>query len=234
MHRNTISMLMRPLGKISNGGVRPIYGGGGVRLATYDDGRRKAAPYREYFPRVGGLWPETSWRLLWAWAFRYPPLSWLQATRGGRYPPGTYNENPDWDMGPHLPGMQRISRGRFCYTRWCVPVDRDTTREFFLHAFRPQGKADRLLEACRYPVAYRLIYYRNLAMQDGVNLAHVRFDALERFSDFDMETLAWRRLAILTARHGGRHDRIPPAELHRLNGITGVAEPVARTSRSDT
>lgn len=218
LHRNSLSMLMRQLGKVSNGASRPVYHGGGVRLSSYDDGRRRDAPYREYFPAVGGYWPKTSWRLLWTWAFRYPPLSFLHADRRGRYAhSGAYSGSPEWDMGPHMPGMQRISRNHSMYTRWCVPVDRDLTCEFFLHAIRPRGRLDSLVERLRYPVALRLLYYRNLALQDGQNLQRTRYDSLERFSDADIETIGWRKLAILCTRYGGRHDRIPPEVLKQMN-----------------
>jgi nitrite reductase/ring-hydroxylating ferredoxin subunit len=218
LHRNSLSMLMRPLGKISNGSSRAVYCGGGVRLSTYDDGKRREAPYREYFPSLSGYWPKTSWRRLWTWAFRYPPLCLLHADRRGRNArSGAYNGSAEWDMGPHMPGMQRISRSRTMYTRWCVPVEANLTREFFFHAIRPHGKFDAFIERLRYPIALRLLYYRNLAFQDGKNLQRTRYDSTERFSDADIETIGWRKLAILSARYSGRHDKIPADVIKQLN-----------------
>ena len=60
-------------------------------------------------------------------------------------------------------------------------------------------------------------------MQDAVFLANTRYDRIERFSQFDVETVAWRRFCILTARYG-RHDRIPKEELVAAFGAAADAE----------
>ena len=60
-------------------------------------------------------------------------------------------------------------------------------------------------------------------MQDADFLANTRYDRIERFSQFDVETVAWRRFCILTARYG-RHDRIPKEELVAAFGAAADAE----------
>jgi hypothetical protein len=51
-------------------------------------------------------------------------------------------------------------------------------------------------------------------------LQNFDFSRPEHFSEFDIETMGWRTLAILSAEHGGRHDRIPAEVIERLNERT--------------
>jgi hypothetical protein len=129
-----------------------------------------------------------------------------------------------------MPGIQRILQSEwgtsFLYTRWCVPVDESTTREFYLHAIRLASPFARFMERLKFPLVNRLMYYRDFGYQDGRVIQHTRYDMPERLSPFDVETIGWRRLAILSARYGGRHDRIPPEIIARLN------EPAMREARA--
>ncbi len=223
IHRDALRMLMRPFLKVSLVGAKAVVSGGGVHLTYYSDGSQSRRPYQEYFPEVNGYWPKHRRRLLWTWAFRTPLLRWL-SPRGGillNHGAGGYHNDPEWDNGPHMPGMQRIlqSDGRrsILYTRWCVPIDESTTREFYFHAIRLRRRWDRFVERLKYPILYRFLYYRNFGFQDGRVLEDTPYDRPERFSSFDVETIGWRRLALLSARYGGRHDRIPPDIIERLN-----------------
>jgi hypothetical protein len=226
VHRNALQLLMLPFGKISLAGARPIIRGGGIRLTTYADASLKTRPYREYFSGLDGYWPKHRYRLAWTWLFDLKPFRWVALTGSEAYqeenPPHPYLGNPavteEWNQGPHMPGMMRIDMGGLLYTRWCVPIDRDTTRLFYLYAVRPRSRRE--LAFIRYlknPITWRLLHTRNLGLQDGEVLQDTHFDTPERFSSFDVETAAWRRLAILSARHGGRHDFIPPEVLDRVN-----------------
>jgi phenylpropionate dioxygenase-like ring-hydroxylating dioxygenase large terminal subunit len=220
IHRNSLRLLMRPFLKLSYAGAKPVISGGGMHLSYYSDGTASKRPYREYFEGVRGYWPKHKYRMLWAWAFRLPFLRWL-SPRGalGAHPPA-YHADPEWNNGPHMPGIQRILQSEwkssFIYTRWCVPIDENTTREFYLHAIR-RGPVGQFLERLKFPLVNRLMYYRNFGYQDGRVLEQTPFDLPEQFSPYDVETIGWRRLAILSARYGGRHDRIPPEIIARLN-----------------
>ena len=44
-----------------------------------------------------------------------------------------------------------------------------------------------------------------------------RVDHPEYFSEYDVETIGWRTLAILAAAYGGRHDRIPGEVIEKFN-----------------
>jgi nitrite reductase/ring-hydroxylating ferredoxin subunit len=220
VHRNALQMLMRPLGKVSFRGARPIIVGGGVHLTRYSDGSAASRSVREYYPAVSGNWPRSHLRSLWSGLFATTALAWLwRLGDATNYPEPLqgYHNDPEWDMGPHMPGMQRINGGSALYTRWCVPIDATTTREFYLWATRPTTRRAALWERAKYPLVQRLLRNRNLGLQDGRVLSRLRFDTPERLTRFDLETIGWRRLAILSARHGGRHDRIPPAVVDRLN-----------------
>jgi len=213
VHRNAIRMLGTPILKRSYAGARPLYTGGGVRLTHYADFKRQNSPYQEYFPEIDAYWPKHRWRLLWTWAFKG---TWQRRPHQGSGRP-QYNPDPEWGNGPHMPGMQRIDNGWSQYTRWCVPIDADTTRVFYLHATRPNGRWARLLDRAQYPIRQRLLQYRDFGYQDDRALLHIPFDKREYFSEFDIETIGWRTLAVLSAVYGGRHDRIPAEVIERLN-----------------
>jgi hypothetical protein len=114
--------------------------------------------------------------------------------------------------------MQRIGYEKVLYTRWCVPIDEHTTRKFYIHAARPGSELGRLFERLQHPFRWRLLNYRNFAPQDDRVVSNTAYDQPERFSPFDVETIGWRTLAILAARHGGRHDRIPAEVIAQFNG----------------
>jgi phenylpropionate dioxygenase-like ring-hydroxylating dioxygenase large terminal subunit len=227
VHRNSLQLLMLPFGKISYSGAKSIISGGGVRLTSYVDDSLKDRPYREYFPGVGGYWPKHTYRKAWTWIFNFRATRWLALTGSDGY----QEENPaapylgstrevaeEWNQGPHMPGMMRIDMGGLLYTRWCVPIDRTSTRLFYFYAVRIKSRRDFLwLKYLKGPISWKLLHTRNLGLQDGGVLQETRYDAPERFSAFDVETAGWRRLAILSALHGGRHDRIPEATIERLN-----------------
>jgi hypothetical protein len=232
VHRNAIQMLMRDIPKRSYKGARPVIVGGGTHLSFYSDGSEADRPYREVYPGAGH-WPKHNYRRIWSSAFRHPPLRWL-GTDTKRLDNSFrdrgivgYLSDPEWSNGPHMPGIQRFPIGtRYMYSRWCVPVDASTTREFYLHAFRPTTRRQRVIESIRFPIVFRWLLFRNLSLQDGDLFRHMRFDRPERFSSYDIETIGWRRLAILSSRFGGRHDQIPADVLARANGAAdGDSDP---------
>ena len=219
VHRNALQLLMLPFGKISYAGARPMIKGGGVRLTTYADRSLKDRPYREYFPGVSGYWPKHRYRLAWTWLFDLKPFRWIAYTGNEKYqeedPPNPYLrhalEVEEWNQGPHMPGMMRIDMGGLLYTRWCVPIDRDTTPPVYFYAVRPRSRRElAFIRHVKNPITWRC-YTREIShCRTAVYSMTRAFDAPERFSSFDVETVAWRRLAILSARHGGRHDRFLP------------------------
>jgi nitrite reductase/ring-hydroxylating ferredoxin subunit len=226
-HRNSLALLMIPWIKISYRGARPVTTGGSVRLDFYDDSSTASRPYREWFDGVGGYWPKHEWRRHWAPLFRTRGLKWLRqlGTASGTFAEsaGEIAGDPEWGTGPHLPGMIRLSRGDNMYTRWCVPIDEHETRQFYITAFWPGSeRTRRFTEKIRWPITFRFINHRNFGMQDADFLANTRYDRIERFSQFDVETVAWRRFCILTARYG-RHDRIPKEELVAAFGAAADA-----------
>ena len=227
-HRNSLALLMIPWIKISYRGARPVTTGGSVRLDTYDDGSTAARPYREWIEGVDGYWPKHEWRRHCAPLFRTRGLKWLRqlGTASGTFAEsaGEVADDPEWGTGPHLPGMIRLSRGDNMYTRWCVPIDEHETRQFYITAFWPERATTRAFtKKVRWPITFRFINHRNFGLQDAVFLANTRYDRIERFSQFDVETVAWRRFCILTARYG-RHDRIPKEELLAAFGGAAAAE----------
>ena len=211
VHRDSIPWGVKRIQKRSFSGARPVIHGGGVPLTYYTDGQRDDAPYQEYFPGVNGYWPKHRWRLLWT-----PLFGGLKRPHtGGRAQP--YHADPEWANGPHMPGMQRIDFGGQMYTRWCVPIDERTTREYYLLARRPKTERERLRFWATYPLIFRWWQYRNFGLQDDRVLSDTLYDHREHFSEYDVETIGWRTLAILSAAYGGRHDRIPPQVVEKFN-----------------
>jgi phenylpropionate dioxygenase-like ring-hydroxylating dioxygenase large terminal subunit len=213
VHRNSLRMLVGPVLKRSYAGARLHFDGGGVRLSHYTDGKRKNSPYQEYFPGLQGYWPKHRWRLLWTWALQG---GWQRRPHQG-VEMAQYNPDPEWGNGPHMPGMQRIDNGWNQYTRWCVPIDAGHTREFYFHAIRPATERARFMAWLQYPLRQRWLQYRDFGLQDDRVLSQTTYDRREYFSEFDVETIGWRMLAIASSVYGGRHDRIPPEVLERFN-----------------
>ena len=208
-----IAWVVRPIVKRSFAGARPVIHGGGVPLTYYRDGQRDSAPYQEYFPGVQGYWPKHRWRLLWTAAVR--------RACGGRTTAraaGPYFEDPEWANGPHMPGMQRIDFGGAMYTRWCVPIDRRHHARVLLPRHAPgEPRGSGSAEWASYPIVFRWWQYRNFGLQDDRVLSDTAFDRPEYFSEYDVETIGWRTLAILAAAYGGRHDRIPAEVIEKFN-----------------
>ena len=87
-------------------------------------------PYQMYYPRTGGYWPLTRFRLLWIWFFEW-------RNRQKQNPP-KFETSEEWAGGLHLPGMQRLFSGGpgAMYTRWCVPVEESLTRVVYFRSRR--------------------------------------------------------------------------------------------------
>ncbi len=233
VHRNSVQGLMIPIPKTSYRGARGIISGSGVTLSRYTDDTIRGRPYREYFPGLG-LWPKHRYRLLWTWMFKTRLLAWIPNLSSSRSLEGLYEESAEtppyhkgtpefereWNTGPNMPGIFRISFGDVMFTRWCVPVDEHTTRLFYLYAARPSTRRQALwLRFVKYPITFKLLHDRNLGIQDGRILEREAFDTPETFSSYDIETMTWRKLAILSSRYGGRHDLIPKEVIDRVNRI---------------
>ena len=112
VHRNAISQLRNrfggrprtPLGyrtKIVNNKAAWSRTAGGQRTITRKDG---TIPYQMYYPRTGGYWPPTRFRLLWIWFFEW-------RNRQKQTPP-KFETPEEWAGGLHLPSMQRLFSAR--------------------------------------------------------------------------------------------------------------------------
>ena len=228
-HINSVQVLLRPLPKISFKGAKPYITGSGITLSHYSDDTLNTRPYQEEYPGLG-LWPKHRYRLTWTWLFKHPPLNWIPNLSKGRYQTssdaakfnqGTEAFEREWNQGPNMPGMMRINMGDLLFTRWCVPVEDRLTRLYYFYTTRPRHKFSELwIRAIKHPFIYKLLHDRNLGQQDGDILENARYDMPERMTAFDIETLAWRRLAILSSRYGGRHDLIPQERIDRINGVS--------------
>jgi len=166
-------------------------------------------PYKMYYPRVGGYWPLSSWRMLWvkplkAWAkARGKPANRAQALaqRGssGERVQTRFEDMPeDWKLASsmRLPGMQRLS----VYTRWCVPVDENLTRVFYVHTRRIESKLGQVLERVKYRYIFSWLADFNFSDQDYDAMRSCRWQYKEYLSATDSHVIAERRLVAEHAR----------------------------------
>ena len=108
----------------------------------YKDGKM---PYQLHYPRTGGIWPLTRWRLLWAWFFE-----WIERFYSSR----ELLEGPEeWRGGMHLPGMQRVNH---LYTRWCIPVEENLTRVLYARSRRIEIEERAPLRTPLFPADHRV------------------------------------------------------------------------------
>ena len=227
-HRNSVLLGLRPFAKMSYDGARPIFSGGGVTLTHYTDDSLKERPYQEYFPGVEGLWPKHRYRLMWGLDLQ-AKLHAMDLDLRKRDVLGSRrcrchavsSRQPRIPVGVEPGSSHARDAADQWFERSLHPLGRSCRRihrrEFYFYAVKPRTGLGRWWEAAKYPPLQKLLRNRNLGFQDGVVLEGTRYDTPERYSAFDVETVAWRRLAILSARHGGRHDMIPPEVIERLN-----------------
>lgn len=203
VHRNSMSMLMSPVGFSSSTGVpqriinnRAVAAGGGDGRGNAG-GERGKQPYQRYFPPLNGYWPKHRWRLLWTWitaiarrhAAQMPPWDWPDEWIGGSGGGGLH----------HLPGMYRRDYGTHFYTRQSVPVTENLSRQIYYRALRPANWLTRLWQNISYKVYGRWAMYTNFSKQDFRAVAHQRYDTPEHLSPSDIHQVYWRRL-VLRAR----------------------------------
>ena len=153
--------------------------------------RYRGAPDRSYFPALDAYWPKHRWRKLWKWMFK--PAAWRHA----RQPLWECPE--EWQGGHHLPNMFRSDHKTDMYTRSCVPVEMDLSRQIYFKAVRPKSWVGRLYERVHHRLYGRWMQVTNFSNQDRRAVEPQRFDTPEYLSATDSHTILWRRL-LLQAR----------------------------------
>lgn len=158
-------------------------------------------PYQMYYPRVGGYWPQSRWRMLWSWYFEA-----LDRRFGRRAP---LLEGPEeWKSGMHLPGMQRMPH---LYTRYCVPVEENLTRVIFFRSRRLKSKMSRLYERVSFKLLIEWLNHYNFSNQDYDAMGTTRWQYPEHLSSTDSFLVAERRL--ISERARGRKPSVEVAEV---------------------
>jgi phenylpropionate dioxygenase-like ring-hydroxylating dioxygenase large terminal subunit len=171
------------------GGDAPVWTGNGF------SGERTFRENVANFPGLG-KWPKTSYRKLWNWAFNW----YLPMTRKTRQ----IQFSPRWEWGHHLPGMFRTGLVFDYMTRWCVPVDENTTRLWYFHAAPGKTAKQRLLHSLEYKAYVRFLHDVQFSKQDEEPMLHQRYDTPEMLSLTDLEVVHWRRL-VVTKHLAGRN-----------------------------
>lgn len=207
VHRNSIRMLMSRLGGrprtplgfrikvVDNKAVNAIHGATELYYA-----REGTIPYQMYYPRVGGYWPLHRWRLLWTWF-----------TDRRRYASQQTINPPEWGgtFGQRLPSMRRQAlSGKLISTRWCVPVEENLTRLFFVSASWPSSGVSRVWKQIRWPLDNWLSNF-NFQNQDRDVAVSVRYQYPEYLSPTDSYMVAFRKLVTEHGRGVGRAPTLP-------------------------
>ncbi|MPZ15591.1 MAG: Rieske 2Fe-2S domain-containing protein [Chloroflexi bacterium] len=230
VHRNSMAMLMQPVGFASAlGSKQTIISGRAVAAlsAGYGDARQGQAkqPYQRYFPALGGYWPKHRWRLLWTWGTA------LARKRAANQPPWDWPE--EWTAGStgggehHLPGMYRRDYGTHFYTRQSVPVTENLSRQIYYRALRPANWLSRAWQALSYKLYGRWAMYTNFSEQDFRAVAPQRYDTQEHLSPTDIHQIYWRRL-VLQARGMMRAEAaaaIPTTDAEKFSSDVQHKEP---------
>ena len=197
VHRNSFRVLKRrsggrprtPIGyraKIINNKVAQVIWGTENYYAK--DGK---IPFQLYYPRVGGYWPLSRWRLLWSWFFEI-----LHERMRRRQP--RFETPQEWE-GQRLPAIVRNNHWDHMYTRWCIPVDENLTRVLYLRSVRPSSALAKLRERILWPLHNWEIHF-NFSDQDYDAMRSVQYQYPEFLSSTDSFMIAFRRLITEHAR----------------------------------
>lgn len=205
VHRNSLRMLKSRTGGrprtprgyrsriVNNKVVHPLRDAGTHQYYFDENGRM---PYQLHYPRVDGVWPLNRYRLLWTWLFERIDK------RKFRHPEF---ELPEEWVGQRLPGIVRNKHWDTMYTRWCIPVEENLTRVFYMYGTRPRTLRRRIWEYATWPF-YNFIVHFNFSDQDYDAMRTTRYDTPEYLSPTDSYLVALRRLMV---EHGRRYT--PPA-----------------------
>ena len=202
LHRNAVRILFNPLPRPSPRGSRPGIVGkhrlrafpdgapaGGGRIPNIS-GRGGPAPYQDYYPGVDAKWPQSRWRLLWTWLFK-----WAEPRRTRR----PFELSDEWQPGQHLPGMVRQNYWTHVFTRYVVPMAEEKSRLIYFHSARPSNWVGRLYERLHWTFIHNWMVNKNFSEQDARGAIEAYHDRPEYLSQTDLQTIAWRKF-ILTAR----------------------------------
>ncbi len=194
VHRNAIRSLMFPMWPAGPVGQRHkiVKGRKVVHLPSTLSVRMPTHPMeRIYFSALDATWPKHNYRGLWNWLVA--PMK----RRAGHLPPWGIPE--EWGMGHRLPCMFRSDHKTDIYTRNCVPVTENESRQIYFKAVHASSWLGRMYESVQYHLYGRWMQVSNFSKQDMHAMIGQRYDTQEYLSTTDSEVILWRRL-ILQAR----------------------------------
>jgi nitrite reductase/ring-hydroxylating ferredoxin subunit len=224
VHRDAMTNLMLPMGFFASatGAPQRIINGRAVTSDGYGaygprggggGGQRPA--YQRYFPALNAYWPKHRWRQRWTWltgAFRkrggHPAWPWPEEWTGG-----------DGAGDHHLPGMYRRDYGDHFYTRQCIAVTENLSRQIYYWTLRPANPLKRAWERVSFKFYKRWSMFTNFSEQDMRAVVPQRYDTPEHLSPTDIHQVFWRRL-VLQARGMMRPDQaqaVPTTDAEKIS-----------------
>ncbi len=193
VHRNAIRTMMNrrtmmtgPVG-IRNKIVKDrllagVRGGGGSGFGN------AGGATRFYFPALKGYWPKHNYRGLWNWLFI--PMQ----KRGAKIPP--WDGPEEWGGGHRAPCMFRSDHRTDLYTRNCIPVTEELSRQIYFKAVRPNSWVGRWYERIHFKLYGKWMQVTNFSQQDMHAMVGQRYDTQEYLSSTDTHQIVWRRLIL--------------------------------------
>jgi hypothetical protein len=223
VHRDSFRQLQNPMMWTSPiPGPQKIVNGRAVVMGSRpqrQDAPKKKEPYQRYFQGLDAVWPKHKWRLLWSWIFAE------NRRRVAKLPPWDCPE--EWSSGHHLPGMYRGDHRTDLYTRNCIPVTENLSRQIYYKATRPRNWIGRAYETVFFKLYWRWAMYTDFSTQDMRAVQPQRYDTQEHLSTTDIHQIYWRRL-VLQARgmmKPEEADAVPQTEAEKFSySLTGNAQ----------
>ena len=214
VHRNSLEFITMPIGPLMSilhqGPNRPEMHVVNDRFLCFKPGKeslldqfkyagKKATrPFQDDFPGLG-KWPATKLRLYFSNFFSF--------VRSIVKPSGPLTEHPEWGSGCHLPATIHIDYYRWIFTRYEVPVDANTTNNYFFCTWRGHNAWQRFFWPIYFKLYFKWKMIDNFSTQDAVMAEITDYTAPERMSPTDIFPREWRRFVLEYGRDFKRQDK---------------------------
>ena len=203
VHHNSFNFLKAPenIVRVSkNGPTRPrptVVNGRGVKIDSTAILRPPGGPFRDAYAGLGNqLFPKHQiLRLAWA-----KVMSKTMPLRPKVLVDAPWAKDDEW-VAFHLPGIFRaFDTGRTMYTRFVVPIDRGSSRMFYLHTTRGRSRSESVGNQLWFKLIYNWWVNYNFSGQDQAVMEPQTYDQPEALSASDIFPLAIRRLIVECGR----------------------------------
>jgi phenylpropionate dioxygenase-like ring-hydroxylating dioxygenase large terminal subunit len=150
--------------------------------------------FQDVYPQLGGAkWPKTRIRL-------YISRACGAIRRLAPDPGPLMGDDIEWGTGVHLPGIVRVDFHKNVFSRASVPMDENSTNNFYYHTTYPRTKLRRLMLWVYFVAWYNWKMNRNFSGQDQRMVENQDYETREKLTPSDRFPRDFRRLVIDHAR----------------------------------